>query len=108
MKPSLKKDQGQQELFRSRLDQIINMNHPLVKLSDLLDWERLAQALRSYYAEIGRPGIPLRLIMGLHLLKYIYALSDESVCARWEENPYFQYLCGEAFFHHSFIALSHL
>jgi len=45
MKPSLKKDHGQQELFRSRLDQIINKNHPLVKLSDLLDWERLDTAL---------------------------------------------------------------
>ncbi len=70
MKPSLKKDHGQQELFRSRLDQIINMNHPLVGLSKLLDWERLAQTLRPYYAEMGRPGILLRLIMGLHLLKY--------------------------------------
>jgi len=100
MKPPLKKDHGQQDLFRSRLDQIINMNHPLVKLSKLLDWERLAQALRPYYAEMGRPGIPLRLIMGLNLLKHTYALSDESVCARWEENPYFQYFCGEAFFHH--------
>lgn len=100
MKPSLKKDYGQQDLFRSRLDQIINMNHPLAGLSKLLDWEKLAQALRPYYAEMGRPGIPLRLIMGLHLLKYIYALSDEGVCARWEENPYFQYFCGEPFFHH--------
>lgn len=100
MKPSLKKDYGQQDLFRSRLDQIINLNHPLAELSKLLDWQRLAQVLRPYYAEIGRPGIPLRLIMGLHLLKYIYALSDESVCARWEENPYFQYFCGEPFFHH--------
>ncbi|MBX9787099.1 MAG: transposase [Alphaproteobacteria bacterium] len=32
--------------------------------------------------------------------KYIYTLSDEGVCARWEENPYFQYFCGEPFFHH--------
>ncbi len=100
MNPSLKKDYGQQDLFRSRLDQIINMSHPLARLSELLDWKRLAQALRPYYAEMGRPGIPLRLIMGLHLLKYIYALSDEGVCARWEENPYFQYFCGEPFFHH--------
>jgi IS5 family transposase len=45
MKPSLKKDCGQRDLFRSRLDQIINMNHLLVMLSELLDWERLAQAL---------------------------------------------------------------
>lgn len=49
---------------------------------------------------MGRPGIPLRLIRGLHLLQYIYALSDEGVCGRWEENPYFQYFCGEAFFPH--------
>lgn len=41
-------------------------------------------------------------MVGLNLLKHIYALSDEDVCARWIENPYFQYFCGEVFFQHSF------
>ena len=37
---------------------------------------------------------------GLHILKYADNLSDEEVCARWVENPYYQYFCGEEFFRH--------
>ena len=36
------------------------------------------------------------------LLKHIYALSDEDVCERWVENPYFQLFTGEEFFQHAF------
>jgi len=35
---------------------------------------------------------------GLHLLKHMDGLSDEAVCTRWVENPYWQYFCGEQFF----------
>lgn len=100
MKPKKQRDVGQQDLFRSRLDQIINLNHPLAKLACLVDWDRLEAQFGSYYANEGRAAVPIRLMIGLHLLKHIYALSDESVCARWEENPYFQYFCGEIFFQH--------
>jgi IS5 family transposase len=100
MRPFMVKDSGQQDLFRSRLDQIINLKHPLVQLSLLLDWDGLHKSLSVYYSDFGRPGLPVRLILGLHLLKYIYGLSDEEVFARWEENPYFQYFCGESFFCH--------
>ena len=41
-----------------------------------------------------------RLMVGLHLLKHMEGLSDEDVCARWVENPYFQFFCGETFFRH--------
>lgn len=39
-------------------------------------------------------------MVGLHLLKHMYALSDEVACAQWVENPYFQYFCDEIFFQH--------
>jgi IS5 family transposase len=38
----------------------------------------------------------------LHILKQMCSLSDEGVCERWIENPYFQYLCGETYFQHDF------
>ena len=91
MRPKRSKDGGEQDLFRSRLDQIINMKHPLARLAELVDWERLHNHFAPYYADKGRSGLPIRLMVGLHLLKHIYALSDEDVCAQWEENPYFQY-----------------
>ena len=37
---------------------------------------------------------------GLALLKHMYDLSDEALCDRWIENPYFQFFCGEEFFQH--------
>lgn len=90
------------DLFRSRLDQMINMRHELVLLADRLDWDHLNNQLEPLYSSTGRPSIPSRLMIGLHLLKQIYNLSDESVCERWVESPYFQYFCGEQFFQHKF------
>src|SRR5438270_12645515 len=42
-----------------------------------------------------------RLMAGFAILKHTFNLSDEELCARWVENPYFQYLCGEEFFCHT-------
>ena len=102
MRPKKQNDVGQQDLFRNRLDQIINSSHPLCRLAKLIDWERLHKEFSPYYADVGRAGLPIRLMVGLNLLKHIYALSDEQVCVRWVENPYFQYFCGEIFFKHRF------
>jgi len=41
-------------------------------------------------------------MIGLLLLKRIYALSDEGVCERWVYDLYFQYFTGEAFLQHRF------
>jgi hypothetical protein len=41
-------------------------------------------------------------VLGLLLLKHIYALSDEGVGDRWVYDPYFQYFTGEEFFQHVF------
>ena len=46
------------------------------------------------------PPLPTRLMAGLALLKHKYDLSDEALCDRWIENPYFQFFCGEEFFQH--------
>ena len=37
---------------------------------------------------------------GLAILKHMDALSDEVLCARWVENPYYQFFCGEHVFRH--------
>src|SRR5205085_8740403 len=51
--------------------------------------------------EPGQPPLPTRLMAGLAILKHTYDLSDDQLVARWVENPYFQYFCGEEFFQHS-------
>jgi len=101
MRPSKRGANADADLFRSRLDQMINMRHELVRLAGLIDWTFFDQRFEPLYAENGRPGVPTRLMVGLHLLKHIHNLSDEVVCERWIENPYFQHFCGETFFQHT-------
>jgi len=102
MKPKTQDIPATDDLFRSRLDQIINLRHELVKLANRIDWDYLDAEAAPCYAEEGRPGIPTRLMVGLQVLKHMFTLSDEEVCARWEYDPYFQYFCGEAYFQHRF------
>jgi IS5 family transposase len=90
------------DLYRSRLDQIINRRHELVQLSAKLDWSWIDGEIAPLFAEQGRPAVPTRFMVGLLLLKHIYGLSDEQVCERWVDNPYFQYFTGEEFFQHEF------
>lgn len=56
MHPKKQKDIGQQDFFRNRLDQIIDLNHPLSRLTKLVDWERLHKEFSVYYSSIGRSG----------------------------------------------------
>jgi IS5 family transposase len=93
---------GSNDLFRARLDQIINMKQELVQLAGKIDWNWLDSAIAPLYSDKGRPGIETRFVVGLLLLKHIYALSDEAVCERWVHDPYFQYFTGEEFFQLAF------
>jgi len=88
------------ELFCSRLEDIVDPRHPLVRLAQLIDWPRLAEAFGPFYKAAGRPGLPTRLLVGLHLVKHMDGLSDQAVCARYLDSPYLQFFCGAEFFEH--------
>lgn len=89
------------DMFRSRLDQILNKHHSLFHLADQIDWSYLEKKFGSTYVEaVGRPGNPIRLMVGLHYLKHTFNESDESVLERFLENPYWQYFCGFEYFQH--------
>lgn len=101
MKPKEPVQSGQHDMFRSRLDQIIDMRHEKVVLAQRIDWNFLAYRCgEAYTARAGYPPLSIWLMAGLHILKYADNLSDEELCARWVENPYYQYFCGEEFFRH--------
>ena len=101
MRPRERRESGEQDLFRSRLDQVINMGHALVKLALTIDWRFLEEKFGAVYKDgPGQPPLPTRLMAGLAILKHTYNLSDEVVCELWLENPYYQYFCGEEFFQH--------
>ena len=88
----------QQNLFQTRLTDLINLGHPLVKLANEVAWNKMELEFENLYSEQGRPSIPIRKIAGLLLLKEMFKESDESVVERWVENPYWQYFTGEDFF----------
>ena len=96
MRPKQHEATGSNDLFRARLDQIINMKHGLVQLAGKIDWGWLDREIAPLYSDKGRPGIETRFVLGLLLLKHIFALSDEGVCERWVYVPYFQYFTGRS------------
>jgi transposase, IS5 family len=98
-----KEKNPQLNLFQIPLKQFIDEGHELVLLSKKIGWEDLETNLSGYYCEDnGRPGIPIRLIVGVIMLRRMFNQSDESVLDRWVENPYWQYFCGEVYFRHDF------
>jgi IS5 family transposase len=100
MRPS-KQSRRSGDLFRERLDSIIDMGHELVRLSAMVPWSDFEDSFGRFYKPLGRPAKSTRLMVGLHYLKHVYNLSDEQTVARWVENPYWQYFCGLEFFQHS-------
>jgi IS5 family transposase len=95
------KSSGQEDMFRPRLEDFIDMRDSLVRLANAIDWEGLEEDLSQYYcADNGRPGGCIRLMVGLCILKDKEGLSNEDLCRVWRQNPYFQYFCGEEYFRH--------
>ena len=100
MKPKTQSS-GQFELFQSNFNQILNLDHELCQLAHAIDWNRFDGELADCYSEdMGRPAKATRLMVGLHFLKHTFNESDESIVARWVENPYWQYFCGFEYLQH--------
>src|SRR5690606_26454255 len=71
---------GSGELFRQTLREQINLKHPLVKLADLIEWERIDAVCASRFTSgRGRPATSPRLIAGLLYLQHAFDLSDDDV-----------------------------
>ena len=91
----------QANLFKVMLRDIVYERHELVLLKKAICWERFEKVLEPAYCENNaRPSIPVRMMVGLTFLKYMFGLSDQEVLDGWVENPYWQYFCGGEFFEH--------
>lgn len=88
----------QMDMFQTPLIHFINKHHELYQLSTQINWDELESDFSQYYHEQGRPAVPIRKMVGMTLLKYIFNLSDEELVERWIENPYWQHFTGEIFF----------
>jgi transposase, IS5 family len=113
------------DFFRSRLDAMVDLRHPLAVLATLMPWASIEATLAPIFerraregragealdlfgttpvlagagpSAAGRPRLPIRLMAGLLYLKHAYDESDESVCERWAQDVYFQFFCGDEYF----------
>src|SRR5438445_8610920 len=82
MRPNKHKTTGSNDLFRARLDQIINLKRESVLLAGKIDWDWIDGEIAPLYSENRRPGIETRFMIGLLLLKHICGLSDQGVYER--------------------------
>lgn len=82
-------------------DDIVNQldeAEPLLQLAKIIPWDDFEQAFKIHYAGLGAPAKPIRLMVGLLLLKQLENLSDEKVVIQWKQNPYYQVFCGQISF----------
>ena len=113
------------DFFRSRLDQMIDLRHPLAVLATRLPWASieatfapklahqagpakrvigadLADAFDGEFgggiSPIGRPRLPVRLMVSLLYLKHSFNLSDEELVERWAENVQWQFFGGMEYY----------
>ena len=90
-----KKNTAQLGFFSTFRDQL-NQKHPLFVLAGQIDWQSFQDAFAPLYCpDNGRPAKPIRLMVGLLMLKHIRNVSDEGIVEQWAENSYYQHFCGE-------------
>jgi len=83
-------------LFSGSFMDMLDSKDPLIVLADVFPWSKVESKFRNYYKndKVGRPNKPIRLMVGLLLLKQLKNLSDERIVQEWKQNPYLQYFCG--------------
>ena len=113
------------DFFRARLDQMIDLRHPLAVLASRMPWSQIESSLAPVFAHrdrkgrpsegadmfgptlavagagisnAGRPRLPIRLMVALLYLKHAYNESDESLVERWAQDVYFQFFSGQVYF----------
>jgi IS5 family transposase len=117
------------DFFRARLEQMIDLKHPLAVLSSRMPWDQIQTALAPAFVRkdretaviadndlfgttveiagggastAGRPRLSVRLMASLLYLKHAYNLSDEDVVERWAENVVWQYFSGQTYYEPKF------
>lgn len=84
----------QASLIDGLLEKRLDPSHELLVLADKIDWERIEAELRPQYSIRGRKAKRIRLMVGLHILKHRFNLSDEDAVRGVHENVYQMAFCG--------------
>lgn len=102
MRPKTSSRQKQGHLLYQDLLEQLNPKTPLLLLAKKIPWDAFEREFAPLYAALGRPAKPVRLMVGLLLLKQIGNLSDERVVEAFVQNPYYQAFCGMEHFQWEF------
>jgi len=113
------------DLYRPRLDAMIDLQHPLAVLAGRLPWNQIEAALAPAFerrnragrviqgddlfgtssqlvgagvSAAGRPRLPIRLMASLLYLKHAFNLSDSDLVQRWAQDVVWQYFSGNEFY----------
>ena len=115
-----------EDFFRSRIDHMIDLRHPLAVLASRMPWQEIEARVAQLFSRkgragvampdldlfgeqvqrmagptnAGRPRVPLRVMISLLYLKHAFNESDEGVVERWGETPSWQFFSGQAYFEH--------
>jgi len=83
-------------LFSGSFMDMLDSKDPLIVLADNFPWSKVESKFQKYYKneKVGRPNKPIRLMVGLLLLKQLENISDENIVLQFKRNPYYQYFCG--------------
>ena len=76
------------------IDQI-DKKDKLVCLAKKINWDSFGKKFKDLYASNGRPSLAIRKMVGLHMIKYMYNLSDDKVLEYYKHSAYVQHFCGE-------------
>ena len=113
-----------EDFFRSRIDHMIDLHHPLAVLASRMPWQQIEASVSHLLSRkgrtgvampdldlfgeqvqripgpsnAGRPRIPLRVMISLLYLKHAFNESDEGVVARWADTPRWQFFSGCAYY----------
>ncbi len=84
---------------------MLDLNDPLIKLSHEIQWSIFEKEFSKLYSNNGRSSKPIRLMLGLLILKYLENLSDKNIVLQWKRNPYYQYFCAMDDYGQLFLAI---
>jgi len=71
--------------LRPRLDEQIDLAHPLARLAELIDWGEIEHSFGAHFVSVrGRPALSPRLVAGLLYLQHAFTASDEAVVNTWD------------------------
>ncbi len=89
------KTSHQSSLFATNLLLQLDPTDPLLKLAQEIPWHEFDGVFSIHYTEgIGAPSKPIRLMIGLLILKQLEDLNDEAVVPQWKRNLDSQAFCG--------------